>query len=193
MTQNDAGLYKGKHEVIAKFGSSDSNYLPAMVAIILVLLVIYFIIIRLFIQNKLIKPNDILHLTYFVPVLLIVYLVHELIHFFPLWVFSKKKPQLHLTYVLLQQSTSISRKEGIISYLLPFLFIAILSVSLIIFFSPIVQIGLITLIFFHTSLCCYDFIYTFLLLRCRRKNVRLSHEKQKKGFETIFYCDKQYI
>lgn len=187
MTSKKLGYYQDRYEVVARFNNSNSKYTLVIISIAVVLVIIIFPFIASLSQKLSNQPSDITRLAYFIPLFLLVFFLHEPIHFIPLWFFSKQIPQYRVTYVLLRPNVSISRKEGFVCYLLPFLVITITSVAIAFFVDPISQLMLIIVAIFHASLCCYDFIYAFLLLRCRGNNIRLAHEKTKKGFDTIIY------
>jgi hypothetical protein len=126
-------------------------------------------------------------LLFVIPSLVIVMILHELIHSLFLWFFSKQKPIVRINYSLLKSNASVSKKEGVISYLAPFVVISLALVLTSIFTSPAIQLALIIIALIHGPTCHFDFLFAFRLYKCRGANIRLAHEKCKKGIDTIFF------
>ena len=113
--------------------------------------------------------------------------LHELSHFFPLWLFSKQKPDYRITSVLLRENADVSKIEGLISYLLPFLVLSIGYIIISFFVAPVLQITLRIVALIHIPMCSWDFLFSFRLYKSQGTNVRLAHNKLGKLFETIFF------
>jgi len=105
--------------------------------------------------------------------------LHELIHAVFQWLFGKQRPQLGFKFPFafskLGPNVSISRNQGILSALSPFLLITSILVVTAFFVNPLAQVALIIVVYLHTSTCGGDFHLTHWLLR-HPSNTRLRVE-----------------
>lgn len=103
--------------------------------------------------------------------------LHELIHAAFQWLFGRKRPELGFKFPFafskLRPNVSISRNQGILSALSPFLLITSILVVTAVFVNPLAQVALIIVIYLHASTCGGDFHLTHWLLR-HPSNTRLS-------------------
>jgi len=185
-------MLQNKYTEIVRFNNTDANtkkttvFLEVVLAV--VVLIIIFIIVNL---KKSIISSQISNLTTFVIYLGILFitclLFHEIVHFFPLWLFSKKRPQFGFFYVILRPNAYISKNKALLCYLLPFLVITLLFFSLSFFLNQILQVALIVMVLVHIPMCSHDFLFSFRLYKCQGANISLAHEKPKKGIDTIFF------
>jgi hypothetical protein len=189
---NDLGYYQNKYKIIDKFNDSEpkirlagclTGFLIGLITIIPFLLIVPHKIATL--STKDIQDVYLLFLLF--PAYFLFLFLHELIHSIFIFIFSKHKPRIWFNYSLLGINASISRKEGIASYLAPFVAITILSAAISFFVNPIVQITLLALVIENTVGSCNDFLFSFRLFRCKGAGIRLAHEKPKKGIDTIFF------
>ena len=116
--------------------------------------------------------------------------LHEIIHFSFQWLFSKRKPQLGFKwpypYSALRPNTSISRDQGIICALSPFVLITLVFLIITPFVHPLAQAALIISTYLHAPTCSGDFVFTYRLSR-NSKDVRLS----VLDFEMVLSRDRQ--
>lgn len=113
--------------------------------------------------------------------------LHELIHAAFQWLFGKQRPQLGFkfpfAYSKLRPSASISRNQGIVSALAPFLLITSILIPTALFVDPLLKVALIIVAYLHTTTCSGDFHFASWLLR-RPSNTRLRVEDMD---TVIFY------
>lgn len=199
MTSNKFGYYQNKYEVVVRFNDSSAKTKWATILLGMVLVVAAAAVLFSLIPEKvkiLIQAGYSPYLSFcIIPFYIAIPFLHELIHFVSLWSFSRQKPQSgfefpYYIYIKLRSNASISRIEGLISYLLPFLVITIIFIVIALFVKPIVQVVLITLGIMHAPICSADFLSSFRLLRCRGEKIRLAHENCEAGFDTVFFRDK---
>jgi hypothetical protein len=189
---NKFGYYQNKYQIIDKFNDSDQEIKQTGYLLAIVLAIIALGMYFAFVSEKiktLITGGSFSHysLLFVIPSLVIVMILHELIHSLFLWFFSKQKPIVRINYSLLKSNASVSKKEGVISYLAPFVVISLALVLTSIFTSPAIQLALIIIALIHGPTCHFDFLFAFRLYKCRGANIRLAHEKCKKGIDTIFF------
>lgn len=192
MKSNKFGYYQNKYQIIDKFNDSDQEIKQTGYLLAIVLAIIALGMYFAFVSEKiktLITGGSFSHysLLFVIPSLVIVMILHELIHSLFLWFFSKQKPIVRINYSLLKSNASVSKKEGVISYLAPFVVISLALVLTSIFTSPAIQLALIIIALIHGPTCHFDFLFAFRLYKCRGANIRLAHEKCKKGIDTIFF------
>ena len=98
-----------------------------------------------------------------------IYVLHELVHFVFQWVFSHEMPRLSLKpplpYSALALGVDISRKEGAICALSPFLCITSILVLLSMVPSPQAKAILLMAANIHIATCVADFLFIFWLFR----------------------------
>ena len=141
MKSNKFGYYQNKYQIIDKFNDSDQEIKQTGYLLAIVLAIIALGMYFAFVSEKiktLITGGSFSHysLLFVIPSLVIVMILHELIHSLFLWFFSKQKPIVRINYSLLKSNASVSKKEGVISYLAPFVVISLALVLTSIFTSP---------------------------------------------------------
>ncbi len=91
-----------------------------------------------------------------------IYVLHELLHFVFQWGFSHKVPRLSLKppwpYSALAVGAHISRQQGVICALSPFLLITLILVLLSLAPNPQVKATLLIAAFLHAPTCAADFL-----------------------------------
>jgi Putative zincin peptidase len=189
---NDLGYYQNKYKIIVKFNDSEPKIRLAGCLtgflIGLIMMIPFFVFVSYKISTLLVNDIHSTFVLFFLfPAYFVVTFLHELIHSIFLYFFSKQKPRIRFNYSLLRANVSVSRKEGIISYLSPFVVITILFAAISFFVNPITQILLIALVIENAAASCNDFLFSFRLFRCKGPGIRLAHEKTKKGIDTIFF------
>jgi hypothetical protein len=196
--------YKDKYEGVDRLNEWSSERKRVTSRLDIVLIIVAVVIFFLFIPGKiqtLIQSGDSLYMSLrlfylFIPVFIALIVLHELIHYIFLWSFSKQRPQVGVkfpnAYAKLRAGASISRNQGLIGLLSPFLFITIFLITATFFVKPIAQVVLITLVLAHGTTCSSDFLVSIRLLRYR-KNIRLAHEYCEGGFETVLFNIKANI
>ena len=188
MKSNDLGYYQNKYKIITRFNDTEPRIWRKVLPLTTALIVIGEGIIFTF-ALKYVKgfQNVRDFLITFVLSGFFVMLIHEPIHAIFLRVFSKQKPQIRINYTILRPNASVSRKEGIVSYLAPFVVITILLSAMSVWVKPIIQLAFVAMVIANAAPCCQDFLFSFWLFKCNGTNVRLAHEKCKKGIDTIFF------
>ncbi len=125
-------------------------------------------------------------LPFFLLVIPVIFL-HELIHAAFQWLFGKQRPQLGFKFPFafskLRPNVSISRNQGIVSALSPFLLITSILILTALFVNPLSKVALIIVVYLHTPTCSGDFHFTSWLLR-RPSNTRLRVEDMN---TVVFY------
>jgi hypothetical protein len=187
---NDLAYYQNKYAVVARISSSNTRHKVAcnLLGFLLAIVILPIVIgqIRTVQQGSSIESS--LQILLIIPLFLTVFLfLHERLHFIALWRFSKNKPELRLFSVLLKPNSSVTRREGLISYLLPFLVITTVFGGVSIFVGTILRVVFLVVALMHVPQCCYDFVDSFILMKCRGNNIRVAHEKSGAGFDTVFF------
>jgi hypothetical protein len=193
-------MHRNKYTELVRFNNTDASTKKTIIllemvlaVVVAVIIIIYFLILA---KVKILSQvHDlstlVLYLStfilYFVILFISCLLFHEIIHFIPLWLFSKKRPQFGFTYVILRPNTFISKTKALISYLLPFLVITVVFSVVLFFVNPILQAALVVMGLIHFPMCSHDLLFSFRLYKCRGANIKLAHEKRKKGIDTIFF------
>jgi hypothetical protein len=209
MNSNNLGYYKDTFEILDRFKASNSKYKNQVIFTVIILLAIFLVVFFLYILPEfkhLIQEGY--QLTIFLYVILIFFILfafHEPMHFIALLVCIKlqnsrqkhnqQKPQFGYKFpwymfIKLAPNSSISKLQGILSYLSPFFVLTIVALSVSFLLRPLFFMLLLTAALMHIAPCCYDFVDVYRLLKCRGKNVRITHTDNKEDFETIYFRDK---
>lgn len=188
MKSNNLDYYQDKYKIIVRFNDTEPRVQREVVLLLTAIIVIgagllYIVVLK----NIKSIPDMRDFLVTLIPLAIVVMLMHEPIHAIFLRFFSKQKPQVKINCTILRPNASVSRKEGIVSYLAPFLVLTILLIIITFLVKSIVQLAFITLIVANAAPCCQDFLFSFWLFNCNGSNIRLAHEKGKKGIDTIFF------
>jgi hypothetical protein len=100
-------------------------------------------------------------------------LVHELIHGAFQWLFGKKRPRLGFSfpfpYSEAPTGVSVSRDQGVVTALAPFLVVCCCLLPLPFVASPVLQVGILALFGLHTPCCTGDFRFAYVLMKYSRK------------------------
>jgi len=114
--------------------------------------------------------------------------LHELVHASFQWLFGKQRPQLGFkfpfAYSKLHPNVSISRNQGIVSALSPFLLITSILLLAVFFVNPVYKVAFIIVVYLHTPTCSGDFHFTSWLLR-HPSNTKLCVE----GMDTVMFYE----
>ena len=188
MKSNDLGYYQNKYKIIVKFNDTDPKIQLQVGLLSIAIIVIGVSILYAFVLKKINGVQDIRDFlfTLILSVLFMV-VIHEPIHAIFLRVFSEQKSKISPFYTMLRPNASVSRKEGIVSYLAPFLIITILLIVISFLVKPINRLAFVAPAIANVALCCQDLLFSFWLFRCKGTDIRLAHEKPKKGIDTIFF------
>ncbi len=110
------------------------------------------------------------------PLVYLLVLIHERIHFYLQWRYSRARPELGFKYYVFpysKLSASVLRDQGLICTLSPLFSISVVLIVIAMFANPAVQAILIWMAYLHALSCSGDLVYA-VWLGIHRRDLRLG-------------------